>query len=116
MLSGKIKVTFEVPDPIEAEEGARPFISINTMDIVDAAIESGLPDHSPLLNLIHQAGEDLDLQELLEEHLMSWVPEDRPAAAEAIADWLEDLARLLRRESEHLSLELKPRPSPGPRY
>lgn len=115
MLSGKIKVTFEVPDQREAEEGARPFISLNTMDIVDAAIESGLSDRSPLLNLIHQAGEDLDLQVLLEEHLMSWEPEDRPAAAEAIADWLEYLARLLRRENEHLSLDLKPRPSPGPR-
>ncbi|RTY77160.1 hypothetical protein [Pseudomonas veronii] len=115
MLSGKIKVTFEVPSPLEAEEGMRPFVSINTMDIVDAAIESGLPDHSPLLNLIHQAGEDLDLQDLFEEHVMSWEPENRPAAADEIAEWLENLARVFRKGSEQLSLDLKPRLSPGPR-
>ncbi|WP_124413564.1 hypothetical protein [Pseudomonas sp. R4-35-07] len=116
MLSGKIKVTFEVPDESEAEDGIRPFISLDAMDLVDAAIESGLPDYSPLVGLIHEAGEDLDFQELLEAHLSSWVPEDRPAAADAIADWLEYLARLIRKQNEHLSLDLKPRPSPGPRY
>ncbi|WP_313599930.1 hypothetical protein [Pseudomonas sp.] len=116
MLSGKIKVTFEVPDESEAEDGVRPFISLDTMDLVDAAIESGLPDHSPLVGLIHEAVEDLDFQELLEAHLLSWVPEDRPAAADAIADWLEYLARLIRKQNDHLSLDLKPRPSQGPRY
>lgn len=115
MLSGKIKVTFEVPDQLEAEEGVRPFISINTMDIVDAAIESGIPDHSPLLNLIHQATIDIDLENLFEDHVMSWEPDSRPAAAEELADWLEALARMLREAGEHLSLDLKPRPSPGPR-
>ena len=116
MLSGKIKVTFEVPDESEVEEGVRPFISLDTMDLMDAAIESGLPDHSPLVGLIHEAVEDLDFQELLEAHLLSWVPEDRPAAADAIADWLEYLARLIRKQNEHLSLDLKPRPSQGHRY
>lgn len=115
MLSGKIKLTFEIPDQSAAEEGMRPFISINTMDIVEAALEHGLPDHSPLLTLIHQAGTDVDLEDLFEDHLMYWVPECRSVAAEELADWLEDLARKLRRKSEHLSLDLKPRPSPGPR-
>lgn len=38
MLSAKISVTVEVPDQLAAEEGMRPFISIDTMNIVDAAI------------------------------------------------------------------------------
>ncbi|EJM22037.1 hypothetical protein PMI21_00219 [Pseudomonas sp. GM18] len=111
MLSGKIGVTLEVPDQLADEEGVRPFICIDTTNIVDAAIGSGLPDHSPLLNLLHQAGTGVDFQDLLEEYVMSWEPESRPAAADAVANWLEGLAKLFRKGSEKLSLDLKPRVS-----
>ncbi|MBP5070210.1 hypothetical protein [Pseudomonas chlororaphis] len=116
MLSGRIKVTFEMPDQAEAEEGARPFIALDTMDVAEIALAQGLPDDSPLLNLIHQSGADVDLELLLEEHVMSWEPESRPAAADEVADWLEHLAKHFRKGSEALSLDLKPRHSlHGPR-
>ncbi|AIS15054.1 hypothetical protein JM49_26265 [Pseudomonas chlororaphis subsp. aurantiaca] len=111
IFSGKISVTSAVPNQLDAEEGVRPFICIDTVSIVDAAIESGLPDHSQLLNLLHQAGTDVDFQDLLEEYVMSWEPEYRPDAADAVANWLEGLAKLFRKESEKLSLDLKPRVS-----
>ncbi|QUE91265.1 hypothetical protein [Pseudomonas sp. SCA2728.1_7] len=115
MLSGKIKATFEVPSPDDAEAGSRPFIQLYTLDLVDAAIEHGVPDDSPLTNLLHAAGGELDVQELLENHVMSYVPSSRPAAADEVAEWLEALAAMFRSSSEHLSLDLKPRVSHGPR-
>jgi len=115
MLSGKISVTFEVPEQHSTEDGVRPFICIDTMNIVDTAVDLGLPDHSQLLNILHQAGTDVDIQDLLEEYVMSWEPESRPDAANAVADWLEGMATFFRKGSEKLSLDLKPRLSSGPR-
>lgn len=82
------------------------------MDLVDTAIEQGLPEQSTLLSLIHQAGGEFDLQSLLEEHVMSWEPESRPEAAEVVANWLESVAAVFRRGSQDLLLELKHREQP----
>lgn len=116
MLSGKIKATFEVPDPDDAEAGARPFIQLYTLDLVDAAIEHGVADDSPLVELLHAAGIDLDVQDLLEDHVMSYAPSSRTEVATEVADWLEALATMFREGSEHLSLDLKPRTPYAPRY
>jgi hypothetical protein len=109
MFSGKIKATFEIPDEEAAKDGMRPFIALDTMNLVDAALECGLSNNSPLLKAIHEAGDCLDIQLLLEEHVMEFVPESRSAAAYEVAEWLEDLAKLFRRGGESLKMELKPR-------
>lgn len=109
MLSGKIKATFEIPDEEAAKDGMRPFIELDTMNLIDMALEGGLSDNSPLLKAIHEAGDYLDIQVLLEEYVMEFVPESRSAAAYEVAEWLEDLAKLFRRGGESLKMELKPR-------
>ncbi|CAB5556433.1 Uncharacterised protein [Pseudomonas putida] len=104
----KVKIAFQTPE----EEGLEPFIYVDTMDLLDAAVEQGVSEHSPLLDLIHQAGGEVDFHDLLEAHIMEWEPASRPEAAEAIAEWLEAVANALRRRSYELRLELKPRMSP----
>lgn len=116
MVSASIKVSFEFPDEEAVQTGLRPFIYLNTLDLVDAAIEGGVPDHSPVIGLIHQAGECFDVQDLLEGYVMSHVAESRSSAAFEVAEWLEALAKVFRKGSEDLSLDLKPRPTPGLRF
>lgn len=116
MVSASIKVSFQFPDEEAVQVGLRPFIELDTLDLVDAAINAGVPDHSPLISLIHKAGESVDVQHLLESHVMSYVAESRSSAAFEVAEWLEALAKVFRKGSEDLSLDLKPRPTPGPRF
>ena len=100
----QIAVSFEVPD----EEGFGPFINIDTMRLLDAAIEQGCPEDSPLLNLIHQAGGEVDFEDLINLNLEGWEDDSRREAAEELADWFERLAARIRRKSEAPSLDLKP--------
>ncbi|SIR70401.1 hypothetical protein SAMN05216509_4092 [Pseudomonas sp. B10] len=116
MVSASIKVSFEFPEDEAVQTGLRPFIYLDTLDLVDAAIEGGVPDHSPVIGLIHQAGECFDVQSLLEGYVMSHVAESRSAAAYEIAEWLEALAKMFRKGGEDLELSLKPRSSPSPRF
>lgn len=104
MAHSQIAVSFEVPD----EAGFGPFINIDTMHLLDAVIEQGCPESSPLLNLIHQAGGEVDFEELIQLHLEGWEPNSRQEAAEELADWFEQLAARIRRKSEAPSLDLKP--------
>ncbi|AUZ48211.1 hypothetical protein [Pseudomonas orientalis] len=108
MLSGKIKATFEVQDPDDSEAGARPFIQLHTLGFVDAAIEKGVAHDSPLVELLHAIGIDLHVQDLLEDHVMSYAPISRPKAAAEVAEWLEAMAAMFRKGSEHLPLDLEP--------
>lgn len=89
MVSAHIKVSFEFPEEEAVQTGLRPFIYLDTVNLVDAAIEGGVPDHSPVIGLIHQAGECLDVQDLLEGYVMSHVVESRSSAAFEVAEWLE---------------------------
>ncbi|MEX0293381.1 hypothetical protein AAH995_08475 [Pseudomonas putida] len=108
MANSQIAVSFEFPD----DDDFGPFINIDTMYLHDAAIAQGCPESSPLLNLIHQAGGEVDFEELIKLYLEGWEPSSRRQAAIELADWFELLAARIRRKGEAPSLDLKPVMSP----
>lgn len=109
MTNSQIAVSFEIPE----DDSYGPYIKIDTMGLLEATIEQGCSNTPSLLKLIHQAGRPIDLEELINQNIESWEPADQIQVAEDVANWLENVASKIRQKSEALSLELKPRMSPG---
>lgn len=105
--AGTISLSLEFPEHEEGFEPTAPFIEVNTLKLVDLAVDAGAPDS--LIHALHASGQSVDFSALLSSSIEDWAEADRPAAAAAIADWLEALATELRRPNSFSSLDKKPR-------
>lgn len=109
---GSIALSLVFPDRNE-DMGATPFVEINTLDLVDLAVDASAP--ASLINAIHASGRDTALADLIMANIYEWAEPDRPDAAKEIAEWLEEMAIELRRRTSFPNLDLKPERGARPR-
>ncbi|MTZ15126.1 hypothetical protein GNE00_15355 [Pseudomonas sp. JL972] len=102
---GAIALSLVFPDRDE-DIGATPFVEIDTLDLVDMAVDASAP--ASLINAIHASGRAEALADLILANIYEWAEADRPVAAKGIAEWLEEMAIELRRRTSFPNLDLKP--------